>query len=102
MPLVEVVDQLQHRVVERALIGERRLDVPAHEAAQEELDRRRAFPTTGRSAEIAHSRSAWSRTESRTCAGVTSAAAGPPARTSSLRRSKSAATSVCSSRHGGV
>ena len=34
-----------------------------------------ALPTIGRSAETAHSRSAWSRAESRTCAGVTSAAA---------------------------
>ena len=34
-PLVEVVDQLQHRVVERALVGERRLDVPAHQPPQE-------------------------------------------------------------------
>ena len=30
---------LSDGVVERALVGERRLDVPAHEAAQEELDR---------------------------------------------------------------
>ena len=35
------------------------------------------LPTIGRSAETAQSRSAWSRTESRTCAGVTSAAARP-------------------------
>src|SRR5262249_40637672 len=59
-----------------------------------------ALPTTGRSAEIAHIRSAWSRTESLTCAGGTSACAGPPARTSSLRRSYSAATSVRSSGTG--
>ena len=31
--------QLQHRVVERALVGERRLDVPAHQPAQERLER---------------------------------------------------------------
>src|SRR4051794_4918257 len=37
--LVEVVDQLQHRVVERALIGECGLDVPPHETAQERLHR---------------------------------------------------------------
>src|SRR4051794_9915189 len=35
--LVEVVDQLQHRVVERTLVGHRRLDVPAHQPAKDEL-----------------------------------------------------------------
>ena len=34
-PLVEIVDQLQHGVVERALVGEGRLDVPAHQPPQE-------------------------------------------------------------------
>ena len=37
--LVEVVDQLQDRVVERALVGERRLDVPPHQAAEDRLER---------------------------------------------------------------
>ncbi len=56
-----------------------------------------SLPAIGRSAETAQSRSAWSRAESRTCAGVTSARRGPAARTSSFNRAKSAATSVVSS-----
>src|SRR5207247_8537607 len=44
------------------------------------------LPTIGRSAEIGQSRSAWSRTERRTCAGGTSTPRGPAARSSSFRR----------------
>src|SRR4051812_33825232 len=55
------------------------------------------LPTMGRSAEIGQRRSAWSRTERRTCAGGTSTPRGPAARSSSFSRAKSAATSVGSS-----
>src|SRR5262249_10272717 len=55
------------------------------------------FPTIGRSAETGQRRSAWSRTERRTCAGGTASPRGPAALISSLSRAKSAATSAVSS-----
>ena len=53
--------------------------------------------TIGRSAQIGQSRSAWSRTDRRTCAGGTSEPQGPAARNSSFNFAKRAATSLDSS-----